>query len=60
MKPTKLYVAFQLNNHNLIDIKLQKNSIALRLNTQHGKLDDPLNLIMDVTHKGHHGKSSCK
>ena len=60
MKPTKLYVAFQLNNHNLIDIKLQKNSIVLWLNTQYGFLDDPRHLITDVTHIGHHGNGNCQ
>lgn len=60
MKPTKLYVAFQLNNHNLVDIKIRKNSIVLWLNTQYGKLDDPRHLIMDVTHIGHHGNGNCQ
>ena len=60
MKPTKLYVGFQLNNHNLVDIKLQRNSIVLWLNTQYGKLDDPRHLIMDVTHVGHHGNGDCQ
>lgn len=29
LKPTKLYVGFLFNNHNLMDIKLQKNSICM-------------------------------
>lgn len=60
MKPTKLYVGFQLNNHNLVDIKLQKNSIVLWLNTLFGTLDDPRGLITDVTHIGHHGNGDCQ
>lgn len=60
LKPTKLYVGFQLNNHNLVDIKLQKSSIVVWLNTQYGALDDPRKLITDVTHTGHHGNGDCQ
>lgn len=60
LKPTKLYVAFQLSNHNLVDIKLQKHSVVLWLNTQYGTLDDPRGLIADVTHIGHHGNGDCQ
>ncbi len=60
LKPTKLYVGFQLNNHNLVDMKIQKNSIILWLNTQYGVLDDPHGLIKDVTHIGHHGNGDCQ
>ena len=60
IKPTKLYVAFQLNNHHLADIKLQRNSIVLWLNAQYGILDDPRHLITDVTHIGHHGNGNCQ
>lgn len=60
MKPTKLYIGFLYHNHNLVDIKLQKNSIIVWLNTQYGKLNDPMKMISDVTHKGHHGNGGCQ
>lgn len=60
MKPTKLYIGFLYHNHNLVDIKLQKNSIIVWLNTQYGKLNDPMKMISDVTHKGHHGNGDCQ
>lgn len=60
LKATKLYVGFLFNNHNLVDIKLQKNSILVWLNTNYGVLDDPRNLITDVTHIGHHGNGHCQ
>lgn len=60
IKPTKLYIGFLYHNHNLVDIKLQKNSIIVWLNTEYGKLDDPMKVISDVTHKGHHGNGNCQ
>lgn len=60
IKPTKLYVAFQMNNHNLVDIKIQKNSIIMWLNEEFGILEDPQGIITDVTHVGHHGNGSCQ
>lgn len=60
LKATKLYVGFLFNNHNLVDIKLQKNSIVVWLNTQYGVLDDPRGIITDVTHTGHHGNGDCQ
>lgn len=60
LKATKLYVGFLFNNHNLVDIKLQKNSILVWLNTHYGILDDPRNIITDVTHTGHHGNGNCQ
>ena len=60
LKATKLYVGFLFKNHNLVDIKLQKNSIILWLNTQYGVLEDPQGIICDVTHIGHHGNGDCQ
>lgn len=60
LKATKLYVGFLFNNHNLVDIKLQKNSIIVWLNTRYGVLDDPRGIITDVTHTGHHGNGDCQ
>lgn len=60
LKATKLYMGFLFNNHNLVDIKLQKNSILVWLNTHYGVLDDPRGIITDVTHTGHHGNGDCQ
>ncbi len=60
IKPTKLYVGFQLRNHNIIDIKIQKNAIVVWLNTEYGMIDDPRHMITDVTHVGHHGNGDCQ
>ena len=60
LKATKLYMGFLLNNHNLVDIKLQKSSINVWLNTQYGTIDDPRGIITDVTHVGHHGNGDCQ
>lgn len=60
IKATKLYIGFLFHNHNLIDIKLQKNSLIIWLNAPYGIYDDPLSLIKDVTHIGHHGNGDCQ
>ena len=60
LKATKLYLGFLYRNHNLVDIKLQKGSIILWLNTKYGILDDPQKMIVDVTHTGHHGNGDCQ
>ena len=60
IKPTKLYIGFLFQNHNLIDVKLQKRSLIMWLNAPYGIYDDPYNLIKDVTHIGHHGNGNCQ
>lgn len=60
LKATKLYVGFLFNNHNLVDIKLQKSSILVWLNARYGVLDDPRGIITDVSHTGHHGNGDCQ
>ena len=60
MKPTKLYIGFLLHNHNMVDIKIQKTSIVIWLNTKYGTLDDPRHIITDVSHIGHHGNGDCQ
>ncbi len=60
LKAAKLYMGFLFNNHNLVDIKLQKSSILVWLNTHYGALDDPRGIITDVSHIGHHGNGDCQ
>ncbi|MEG1359963.1 MAG: DUF5655 domain-containing protein [Clostridia bacterium] len=60
IKATKLYVGFLLNNHNLVDIKLQQKSLVIWLNALFGSIDDPQRILRDVTHIGHHGNGDCE
>ena len=60
LKDTKLYIGFMYHNHNLIDVKLQKNSLVIWLNAPYGIYDDPSGVIKDVTHTGHHGNGDCQ
>lgn len=55
LMPKKIYIAFKLNNKNLIDFKLQKNSIKAWINAKEGKLNDPKKITRDVAHENHNG-----
>lgn len=52
--PKKWYIAFKFNR-NIIDIELQSKSIKLWINLKKGQLDDPKNLMRDVSGMGHAG-----
>ncbi len=53
IKPQKFYIAFKKGN-NISDIDIQKNAIKISVNMKSGKLDDPKNLMRDVSVlKGH-------
>lgn len=52
--PRKLRIAFK-NNRIVCDIQLQKNNLKLWINFKKGELDDPKNLMEDVSAKGHWG-----
>ena len=60
LKATKLYVGFLLRSHNLVDVKPQKGSIVLWMNTQHRSLNDPQHLITGVIPIDHHGNGDCQ
>lgn len=54
VKPQKWYIAFKKNGTNISDIEIQKNTIKISVNLKVGKLDDPKNLMRDVSVlKGH-------
>jgi predicted transport protein len=53
--PTKVYLNFKLNGKAVTDFTFMKKNIYQRLNLKKGKLDDPRNLFMDVSSKGHWG-----
>jgi predicted transport protein len=54
VQPKKDYIAFK-KGKNIADITILKKSIKLWINLKKGKLDDPKNIMEDVSNKGHWG-----
>ena len=54
LEPKKLYIAFK-KDKNIADIVTLKKGIKLFINLQKGKLEDPKNLMRDVSKTGHWG-----
>ena len=54
LEPKKLYVAFK-KDKNIADIVTLKKGVKLFINLQKGKLEDPKNLMRDVSTTGHWG-----
>ncbi|MDG4653567.1 DUF5655 domain-containing protein [Chryseobacterium arthrosphaerae] len=53
--PKKWYIAFKTKT-NVIDIQVQANSLKMWINLKKGQLDDPKNIMRDVSDlKGHNG-----
>lgn len=53
--PKKWYIAFKTKT-NIVDIEVQANSLKMWINLKKGQLDDPKNLMRDVSElKGHNG-----
>jgi len=52
--PKKLYIAFK-KNKNIADIVILKKGIKIFINLKKGQLDDPKDLMKDVSEKGHWG-----
>lgn len=52
--PKKWYIAFK-DNKNVVDIELQAKSLKIWINLKKGQLDDPKNLMRDVSTTGHGG-----
>ncbi|PXW16529.1 putative transport protein [Chryseobacterium sp. CBTAP 102] len=53
--PKKWYIAFKTKT-NVIDIEVQANSLKMWINLKKGQLDDPKNIMRDVSDlKGHNG-----
>jgi len=52
--PKKMYVAFKLKN-NIVDIRIQQKNLIFWINIKKGTLDDPKNLTIDASSKGHYG-----
>ena len=54
IRPRKNYIGF-IANTNFVDIHTQKSQIKIWINLTKGKLNDPKNLIRDVSKIGHWG-----
>jgi predicted transport protein len=54
LEPKKLYIAFK-KDKNIADIVTLKKGIKLFINLQKGQLEDPKNLMRDVSNTGHWG-----
>lgn len=52
--PTTSYIAFK-KNRNFIDIEFRKSKILMFYNLKKGSLNDPKNLVLDVSTIGHWG-----
>lgn len=52
IKATKNYIAFKINNTNITDIITQKTQLKLFINLKKGELNDPKNLMRDISNIG--------
>ncbi|MDQ8141487.1 DUF5655 domain-containing protein [Chryseobacterium sp. CFS15] len=53
--PKKWYIAFKTKT-NIVDIEVQANTLKIWINLKKGQLDDPKNIMRDVSElKGHNG-----
>ena len=57
VKPKKHYIAFVASS-NVVDIHIQKKALKMWINMQKSKLDDPKNLMRDVSSTGHWGNGA--
>ena len=50
----KIYIAFK-GRRNIADVEFYKNHITVFVNVKKGNLEDPLNILSDISNIGHHG-----
>lgn len=55
LQPKKLYIAFKKSKKNIVDIEIQKKQLKIFINAKIGQIDDPKNLLTDVSAVGHWG-----
>jgi len=55
IEPKKLYIAFKSDRKNVVDIRLQKNSLKIWLNARQGTIKDAEGITKDVSNTGHWG-----
>ncbi len=54
-EPKKVKIAFRYEGKNVCDIAIQKKNLKMWINKQQGELNDPKNIIRDVSKVGHWG-----
>jgi predicted transport protein len=59
VKPKKKYIAF-VKGRNVIDIHPQRKALKMWLNLNKGELDEPKNLMYDVSTTGRCGNGDYK
>lgn len=52
--PKKMYIAFK-RGKNIVDIRIQHKNLIFWINAKKGSLDDPKNITIDASIKGHYG-----
>ncbi|ARW34072.1 DUF5655 domain-containing protein [Lactiplantibacillus plantarum] len=55
VKPTKVYIGLRIKHHNVVDLLPQKSQLKIWINLSKGELNDPNNLLRDVSSIGHWG-----
>lgn len=60
LKATKIYIVFYKNRSPLMSIKIYKKSLVIWLNDKFENIDDPKNIIKDMSNIGHHGVGDCQ
>jgi predicted transport protein len=54
IEPKKMYIAFK-KGKNVVDIRVQQKNLIFWINMKKGTLDDPKNIVVDCSQKGHYG-----
>lgn len=54
IEPKKMYIAFK-KGKNVVDIRIQQKNLIFWINMKKGTLDDPKNIVIDCSTKGHYG-----
>lgn len=54
IEPKKMYIAFK-KGKNVVDIRIQQKHLIFWINMKKGTLDDPKNIVIDCSSKGHYG-----
>lgn len=54
IQPKKMYIAFK-KGKNIVDIRVQQKNLIFWINMKKGTLEDPKNIVVDCSNKGHYG-----
>lgn len=50
----KVYIAFK-GRRNIVDIEVMQKKLIVFINAKKGTLNDPMNILSDISNMGHHG-----